>query len=669
MLLNVPALWRGLVVSALALTASNLVLAQIPAKPPAIADFFRTSGFSSPRLSPDGGRLAAIISGGGGEGVKLAVFNLADLKSSKVVASFSDVQIANAQWVNDKRLVFTVSRPAGTEGIGPGLWSVDSEGQDLRQLISPEANFIADSKIQQSRMLAWTWSLRNTLDDGSDDVIVQNVTIDTSGQLARIALARLNTLTSERSALGEDAPPGVKGWVLDRQGQPLWATTYGAGRITVHRRLDNKQGWQAWDEGPLVTGLTATPVWVGPEREVYALQNQTAKGTAALFRLDSVTGKPEANSLVALAGYDLEPNFVYDAQAKRLAGIHFETDAPGSVWFDPAMKAAQIEVDKQLPATVNILNCTRCTQVPTVLVTSVSDRSPATFYLYNRDTKALTLVASTKPWIDPRQMARRDVQQFAARDGLNIPVQVTLPKQPAKGPWPAVVLVHGGPNVRGNHWTWEPSAQLLASRGYLVIEPEYRGSMGYGFKHFQAGWKRWGQEMQDDVTDATHWAIKQGLADPKRICIAGASYGGYATLMGLIREHELYKCGIDWVGVTDIEMLYTVNWSDAQDMSLKFGMPVLIGDPVKDKAMMQANSPLLRAAEVKRPLLMAYGEDDVRVPMVHGTRFRDAVKQTNPDVEWVNYIREGHGWRQLKTNLDFWGRVERFLDKNIGADK
>ena len=154
-------------------------------------------------------------------------------------------------------------------------------------------------------------------------------------------------------------------------------------------------------------------------------------------------------------------------------------------------------------------------------------------------------------------MAESDFTRFAARDGLSIPVLVTKPK--GKGPWPTVVLVHGGPYVRGVQWGWQPDSQFLASRGYLVVEPEFRGSEGYGYKHFRAGWKQWGLSMQDDVTDATKWAIRQGWADPKRIAIAGASYGGYATLAGLTFTPELFACGVDIVGPSNlITLLETI---------------------------------------------------------------------------------------------------------------
>ena len=174
----------------------------------------------------------------------------------------------------------------------------------------------------------------------------------------------------------------------------------------------------------------------------------------------------------------------------------------------------------------------------------------------------------------------------------------------------------------------------------------------------------------NDIADGARWAIAQGYADPKRICIAGASYGGYATLMGLVNDPDLYKCGISWVGVTDINLLYDGHWSFTSDMTeqwKQYGMPDMIGDQVKDAEQLKATSPIVQAARIKAPLMLAYGGVDRRVPMYHGRKFMDAIKPTNQQVEWIEYQDEGHGWHLPANRVDFWSRVEKFLDKNIGS--
>src|SRR5471032_3103059 len=228
----------------------------------------------------------------------------------------------------------------------------------------------------------------------------------------------------------------------------------------------------------------------------------------------------------------------------------------------------------------------------------------------------MSVVSSKAPAIKPAEMGARDLVHYQARDGRDIPAWLTLPPNSGGKNLPTVVLVHGGPWVRGGSWSWNADAEFLASRGYAVLEPEFRGSTGYGYDHFKAGWKQWGLKMQDDIADGTRWAIAQGVADGKRVCIAGASYGGYATLMGLINDPDLYKCGVDWVGVTDINLMYNSGWRYSSDLSdgwKQYGMPVLIGDPVKDAEQLNITSPLQQASRVSQPLLMAYGGADVRV--------------------------------------------------------
>jgi dipeptidyl aminopeptidase/acylaminoacyl peptidase len=183
-------------------------------------------------------------------------------------------------------------------------------------------------------------------------------------------------------------------------------------------------------------------------------------------------------------------------------------------------------------------------------------------------------------------------------------------------------------------------------------------------RHFRAGFKQWGLAMQDDVADAALWAVEQKLADRSRICIAGASYGGHATLMGLVRHPELYRCGVNWVGITDIELMYSIHWSDISRMSKRYGMPHMIGDREKDAAPFAATSPLKQAAKITQPLLMAYGGSDRRVPIEHGTRFRDAATQHNQNVEWIVYGDEGRFLR-VKNRVDFWTRVEKFLARQL----
>ena len=225
--------------------------------------------------------------------------------------------------------------------------------------------------------------------------------------------------------------------------------------------------------------------------------------------------------------------------------------------------------------------------------------------------------------------------------------------------------MHGGPWVRGTDLTWQAEAQFLASRGYRVLEPEFRGSEGYGFQLFRAGWKEWGHAMQDDLVDAVEWAAKQGLIDRDRVCIVGSSYGGYAALMGLITHPAAYRCAASFAGVTDIELMYSISWSDISQASRQYSMPVLIGDPVQDADRLAKASPLKRVAEIKVPVLLTHGAADRRVPLVHAQRFGDAAKRAGVDIEQVIYTGVGHGFVDPAKEAEHFGRVERFLEKSL----
>jgi dipeptidyl aminopeptidase/acylaminoacyl peptidase len=369
-----------------------------------------------------------------------------------------------------------------------------------------------------------------------------------------------------------------------------------------------------------------------------------------------------------LPGFDFTGGLVFDSGTRQLLGVRYMQETDGVHWFDQNLRAIQETVDKLLPATNNDLSCSRCSAARHLVVTASSDIQSPVYFLFDRQSGKLALLGASRPWLSSTAMAGvQDFHRVKVRDGLEIPVYVTRPK--GKGPFPTVVLVHGGPFVRGVEWGFSHENQFLASRGYMVIEPEFRGSTGYGSKLFKAGWKQWGLAMQDDITDATRWAIAQGLADPNRIAIAGASYGGYATMMGLLREPGLYKAGINWVGVTDIELMYSIGWSDFMDADnpwVRFGMPRMIGDSAKDAEQLTATSPLKQAHRIKQPVLLAYGEEDYRVPLPHGTKMRDAlISAGNKSVEWVQYEGEGHGWMLEKNDVDFWSRVERFLARHL----
>ena len=656
----------------------NVSAAGVPApanaaKPLPTEAFFKKPVLGAPTLSPSGKKIAMLVATESGR-IGLAVADIATPDKFKGIAQFPDADLRSVHWVNDERLVFDLTdrQAAMGEQLSSGLYAVNADGSDFIWLIERTGNYSATAGALR-RPLPSRNQFMGPIHDGSDDVLILRWIPTDRGQPPKTSVMRLNTRSmGVRHLFSESVPNGTVGWVLDPSLQPrLVMTNDGKKDGAVYWRGAGASGWTELYRYDLTDAEHAvTPVAVDNNGEIYvrAPNPESPDDTAALYRYDARTRKLDSKPLLNLPGFDFNGDVKFDAETKALLGVSYLQEAQGMSWFDPGMRAMQEAIDKLLPSTNNDISCSRCVNAKHVVVTASSDIQAPVYFLFERATSKLSLLGASRPWLDSTAMAgTQDFQRVKVRDGVHVPVYITKPR--GKGPFPTVVLVHGGPYVRGAMWGFNPSNQFLASRGYVVVEPEFRGSTGYGSKLFKAGFKQWGLAMQDDITDVTRWAIDQGLADPKRIAIAGASYGGYATMMGLLKEPGLYKAGINWVGVTDIEMLYTIGWSDLADPDspwMRYGMPRMIGDPDKDAAQLAATSPLKQAARIKQPVLMAYGEEDYRVPLPHGVKMRDALVSTgNKNVEWIQYAGEGHGWNLEKNQVDFWNRVERFLDKNL----
>jgi dipeptidyl aminopeptidase/acylaminoacyl peptidase len=255
--------------------------------------------------------------------------------------------------------------------------------------------------------------------------------------------------------------------------------------------------------------------------------------------------------------------------------------------------------------------------------------------------------------------------RYAARDGLSIPAMLTLPPGSARKNLPLVVMHYGGPWVRAIDWDFDPAVQFLASRGYAVLMPAPRASTGFGFKHFRAGFKQWGLAMQDDITDGAQWLVQQGIADPKRLAIYGASYGGYATLSGVTKTPDLYAAAVNYVGVSNLfTFMKTIPpyWEPfRQQMYAMVGNP----DDPADKARMTATSPALNADKIKTPLLVAQGARDPRVNKAESDQIVEALRKRGVDVQYIVKDNEGHGFANEENRFEFYAAMEAFLAKHL----
>ena len=616
-------------------------------------------------VSPSGKRVALTVWGPNGF-KRVGVVDLDPIGKARIVASFGDADVTEVHWVSDDRLVYEAfQRGHDINEGGAGTFAVNHDGTEPRQLIAwRHATTDVGTRIA-NRVLPYGWFLDSTIDDGSNEVFVYREVKDSLGDALQFQLARLNTSTGALRSLAHGMPAGTRAWLVDAKNEPRMLTTYREGLSRVHWRKAPGAPWEEVASFSLTTGNSFSPLHLGEDGTVLVWTRGNGD-TGGLYRFDPETRRLHAESVISVAGFDLSSGLVADSQSDRVLGIHFTADRPMSYWFSPDMQRIQQAVDAALPGRSNRLHCGRCETTRFFVIQSGSDRQPGEYYLFDRTKSTLQLIGAARPWIDEASQGRRTFHRIAARDGLSMPLYVTHPPGASgKSPLPAVVLVHGGPWVRGSDIGWNAEAQFLASRGYRVLEPEFRGSQGYGYALFRAGWKEWGRAMQDDVADAVQWAAKEGWIDPSRVCIVGGSYGGYAALMGTVAHPGTYRCAAAFAAVTDIELMYTITWSDSSEASRLYSMPVLIGDPQKEAQRLAAVSPLQRAGEIKVPVLLVHGGRDQRVPIDHARRFAAAAKRAGVAIEQVEYDGEGHGFNDPANHADYYRRLERFLDKAL----
>jgi dipeptidyl aminopeptidase/acylaminoacyl peptidase len=657
-----------------AAAVAGLVLAAtaVQAAPPPAAAFFKDADIAEVVLSPSGRQLA-LTTARGAKRLGLAVFDLGTGKATRA-AQFTDGDVSQVHWVNDNRLVFGVvdlSDGSGRPNGAPGLYAVNPDGSEMRQLVRRmNRPVVGDGLNRRERLLDWNHRLLRVpaprAGDGRDEVLVEEVSLDERHVATPLWL---DTRTGRTRSPGAGAPPHTVGWVTDSRGELRVALTRHQGRAAAFWRGPGQDDWQPLFESSALQapfGIHA----VDTAGQLFVTHAKGKSGETVLSRYDFDRRAPAPDPMVVTPGFNFQGMVLADADGAAL-GVRVVTDGESTVWFDPALKVLQEEADERFPGRINRISCRRCGQPDmTALVRSFSDRDPGQFWVYQAQPpdgeKTWRGVGRARDDIQPSEMARMDFHRIQARDGRDLPVWVTKSAD-AKVALPAVVLVHGGPWVRGNAWGWHAQAQFLASRGYAVVEPEFRGSTGYGQAHFRAGFKQWGRAMQNGVADALKWAQAQGIASDKA-CIVGASYGGYSALMGLVNDPALYRCGVAAMAVTDLELLLNGSWwvdDDTSGEARKYRLPEMIGDPVKDAEMIAATSPVKQAARIKAPVLLAFGEDDRRVPLAHGKRMRDALREAGNEPVWVTYPGEGHGFGIVKNRVDFAERMAAFLATHL----
>jgi dienelactone hydrolase len=631
--------------------------------PLSAADYARWPSIEDVVISPSGKRLAVLVFGRNGTR-RLGVMDLDPIGNVRAVGGFDDADVTSVRWVNDDRLVYEAFPREHLVREGrAGTFAVNHDGTETRQLIvwSYAAPTVGSTIV--SRVLPYGWYLHSTAGDGSDDVFVYLKVRDGKQDLKNIQLARLNTRTGSLKNLSYGFPEYTREVWFDPAREPRVLQTHSGG---VERTFWREPGQDNWVEVANNKDLDRDfdPWYVAGDGSLIARTG--LGGVQVLQRFDLKARKLDPEPAVHVKGFDIMGGPELDGRTRQLMGVHLVVDRPMTYWFDDNLARLQEGIDAALPGRTNRLYCGECSTTRFIVILSASDRHPGEYLLFDRKTSSLQRIGVKRPWIAEASQGRRSFHRYEARDGLRVPVYVTHPAGAAdKTPLPTVLLVHGGPLVRGSDLLWHADAQFLASRGYRVIEPEFRGSRGFGYRHHQAGWKQWGTGIQDDLADAVAWGVKQGLVDGSRVCVMGASFGGYSALMAPIRHPQLFRCAISYAGVTDPMFMYDVTWSDISQDSLTYSLPITLGDPVKDAALLADASPLKRVAELKVPVLLAHGGLDRRVPLTHARSFTSAAEKAGVKIEKVEYPGDAHGFNDPETQADYYRRVEAFLATHL----
>ena len=484
-----------------------------------------------------------------------------------------------------------------------------------------------------------------------------------AGFFHSVLIHRVNVVSGDKVDVPIGLPGDLVNAVFDRNGQLRAATTRettwrGRGaKMTNWYRHDEHSPWQALAQVSATDDLWK-PLGVPDDSDKLVVLSRDGRDTWAMYDYDVATRKTSELRV----GHPTEDLIGTEEDARQNV-IRATTHGlkPSTYWFDARWDHLQRSIDKVLPDAVNILQGDPHGKV---LVLSYSDRDPGHWMILDTVNMTLHDVAQIKLGIESASMRPMQMLEYPADDGLKIPAYLTLPDGPAS-PHPMVVYIHGGPVAR-DEWAWDFDVQALAAAGYAVFQPQFRGSAGFGRKFEQAGYRQWGLAMQDDVTAGVKAMIARGVADPARICIYGASYGGYAALWGLVKTPSLYQCGVSLSGVTDIGERFS-DWSDTNSSAVgREWLRFAVGDVDTMAAQFDAVSPEKHAAQIRVPVLLAHGTDDERVPIGHSKRMASALKAAHGSVETHWYDEEKHGLTQIQDIRDFETALLDFLDRNIG---
>lgn len=608
-----------------------------------IGEFASLPVIENPQLSPNGEKLVAEIAIGGKQ--RLLILP-AGGPGPQTQAGLGDVKLNWVRWVNDEWLIANVTSMRLVEGQEwplTRLLAFKSDGTGVHTIAARKA-------AQEGGNVLWIAK------DGSTDILLSYQRSILSGQLEFYPQVDRVDVSTGKMKMHVGSRQGVFNWYADPNG--VVRVGVGQEQEGLRRRLlyRNAEG-DAFREVANVANDTEllVPQMFTAEPNT-ALTFSSNDGYTAVYKLDLGTMQL-GGKVFGVKGYDVDRMFA-DSSGSALTGVGYEDKKFRVTWFDKKEKETQNQLDASLPGQSPIVvSSDRAKNKHIVLAGGASN--PGVYYLFSSQTGTAVQIAPRHAIFKTSNLGPVKTIQYAARDGLKIEAVLTLPKDKPATNLPLIVLPHGGPSARDSE-SWDWWAQFLADRGYAVIQPNYRGSTGFGDDFYDKGRGQWGLAMQDDVDDARAWAIAQGIVDPTRVCIAGASYGGYVAMRAAERNPELYKCAISYAGVSDLaEMM-------RKDQFFLYGRVrrAWMKGQAPDFA---AVSPIKRPEKFGIPMLLMHGKKDQRVDVGQSREMAEKLKAAGKTHEYVEQPEGDHFFSREEDRLQFLQKMEDFLDKHNPA--
>lgn len=614
-----------------------------------VEDFFKRSPYSSFQLSPNGKYLAAISPIR--ERRNIAVIDL-ETRKARAVTGVTDRDVNGFMWANDDRLLFFMDKD-GNESFG--IFAVNRDGKNPKTLVEP-----AETQIKQGSFVVRTAFVLNRLENDPDRVLVAIPRLSRNRVIQDVKTMDIRT---GRQSIVERNPGNIAAWLTNDDGDVIGALQLEDGKRRVLHRPAGAGDWNTLVEFEDSNG-GFTPAWISDDGKRMLIRSNlspdgTVRDKAAIYEYDFLNN--QIGRLV-FEHPEVDVGGVMSSDVTdQPTAVYFNAAKPGYHFLDAEWKAIWDGIQAAFPG--RMVSATSLTEDERKFVFAVwDDRNPADYYLYDRDSNQMEELAEIYDWLPEDSLAQTEPVTIESRDGLQLPAYLTLPPGSDGKNLPMVLNVHGGPWARDS-WGFNPEVQLMANRGYAVLQVNFRGSTGYGQDFRNASRKQWGLKMQDDLTDAVHWAVQTGVADPDRVCIYGGSYGGYAAMAGATFTPDLYQCAINYVGVTDINLLFET--MPASWELLRKEMIRDVGDPEEDKALLADRSPINHVDKIQVPILMAYGRQDPRVVLEHALRFERQLKLHEKDYQLIIKNKEGHGFRKFENQVEWYTKVIDFLDANL----